>query len=170
MIFLGIDPGTATIGYASTELLNGCLKALDFGTINTSPKKSTEHRLLEAYEKIESLICKYKPNALILERLFFCKNEKTALSVGRTVGIAMLAAAKHQIPVFEYTPLQVKSAVTGYGSAQKNQVQYMVQKILKLDEMPKPDDAADALALCITHANSFKMQSLKINHNSSSIL
>jgi len=157
MILFGLDPGTATTGYAVAEICGDSLRPITYGTIRTSPKNLPAERLKQIHDRIADLVDEYHPEVLVLERLFFCKNEQTAIAVGRTLGVAMLLAAQRGIEVVEYTPLQVKSAVVGYGAAEKNQVQYMVQRILKLPEPPSPDDVADALALCITHAHSRKM-------------
>jgi len=161
MILLGLDPGTATSGYALAETAGDSVRPIAYGAIRTSQKFPAAQRLAQIYDRIAELMEEHHPEVLVVERLFFCNNERTALAVGRTLGVAMLAAAQRGIEVVEYTPLQVKSAVVGYGAADKSQVQYMVQRILKLAEQPKPDDVADALALCITHAHSMKMNFLK---------
>jgi len=153
MIILGIDPGTATTGYGVLSKDGERLEVITYGAITTSPKKSPPERLMDSYQAICSLIDTYRPDVLVTERLFFKSNETTAFSVGRTVGVALLAAAQKGIPWLEYTPLQVKQAVVGYGGAEKKQVQFMVKQILKLPAPPKPDDAADALAICICHAH-----------------
>ena len=161
MILFGLDPGTATSGYALAETAGDSVRPISYGAIRTSQKFLAAQRLAQIYDRIVELMEEHNPEVLVVERLFFCNNERTALAVGRTLGVAMLAAAQRGIEVVEYTPLQVKSAVVGYGAADKSQVQYMVQRILKLAEQPKPDDVADALALCITHAHSMKMNFLK---------
>jgi len=163
MILLALDPGTATTGYAVAETRGDSLVPIVYGVIRTSSKLPHPERLKCIYDDLAKLIDEHHPEALVVERLFFCNNEQTALAVGRTLGVAMLIAAQRGIEVVEYTPLQVKSAVVGYGAADKRQVQYMVQRILKLAEPPKPDDAADALALCITHSNSRKMNAVRGN-------
>lgn len=161
MILLAVDPGTATTGYAVAEIAGDSVRPIAYGSIRTDPRHSQPDRLMQVYERLAELMDEHRPDALAVERLFFCKNEQTALAVGRSLGVAMLLAAQRRIEVVEYTPLEVKSAVVGYGAAEKRQVQYMVQRILKLSEPPRPDDAADALALCITHAHSSKMAMLK---------
>ncbi|MEF3691952.1 MAG: crossover junction endodeoxyribonuclease RuvC [Candidatus Moraniibacteriota bacterium] len=154
MKILSIDPGTATTGWAILEEKNKEIKATAYGHISTSPKKSTAERLIEVAEDIEAIIEKYKPEEGVVEDLFFFKNQKTIIKVGQSRGGIILTMAKAGIKVFEYTPLQVKQAVTGYGRADKKQVQQMVKNILKLKEIPKPDDTADAIALGICHLQS----------------
>jgi len=147
MKILGIDPGTATTGFAVIEK-NGCeVVALDFGVISTKPKVSPEKRLLEIFENICELIESHKPDLVAVESLFFFKNQTTAFAVAQARGVVLLAVAKFHIPLTEITPLQVKMAVTGYGRADKKQIQEMVKEIFALKKIPKPDDAADALAI-----------------------
>jgi len=147
MKILGIDPGTATTGFAVIEK-NGCeVVALDFGVISTKPKVSSEKRLLEIFENICELIESHKPDLVAVESLFFFKNQTTAFAVAQARGVVLLAVAKFHIPLTEITPLQVKMAVTGYGRADKKQIQEMVKEIFALKKIPKPDDAADALAI-----------------------
>lgn len=160
MLILGIDPGTATTGYGLVLAEAGKTKAAAFGTIITLPRRSPELRLNEIYNQICELIDSHHPDVMALERLFFSKNETTAFAVGRTSGVVLLAAAQRHLPVVEYTPMEIKQAVVGYGGADKKQVQYMVQRILGLSETPKPDDAADALAVAICHAHSAKLKNL----------
>lgn len=160
MLILGIDPGTATTGYGVVEKIGGTVKAVTYGAILTTPKETPSDRILSIYNQLGVLLDTYKPDVLAHERLFFSKNETTAFSVGRTVGIVLLSAAQRGIPDFEYTPMEVKQSVVGYGGAEKKQVQYMVTKILGLKETPKPDDVADALAICICHAHSAVLKSL----------
>lgn len=151
MVILGIDPGMAIVGYGVIEVINNTLKAVDYGTITTSSKMDTPKRLVAIYDGIQQLIDGYKPDEVAIEELFFNKNVRTALSVGHARGVAVLAAAKTGLDLYEYTPLQVKQAVVGYGRAEKAQVQQMVKMLLNLKEVPKPDDAADALAVAICH-------------------
>lgn len=151
MVILGIDPGMAIVGYGVIEVINNTLKAVDYGTITTSSKMDTPKRLVAIYDGIQQLIDGYKPDEVAIEELFFNKNARTALSVGHARGVAVLAAAKTGLDLYEYTPLQVKQAVVGYGRAEKAQVQQMVKMLLNLKEVPKPDDAADALAVAICH-------------------
>lgn len=154
MIVLGIDPGLATMGYGVVSRQGARLAALAYGVIRTPPDQETPARLLTIASELEELLETHSPDELATERLFFARNEKTAFSVGRTIGVVLVTAARRGIPWTEYTPPQVKEAVVGYGAADKRQVQYMVQRILGLDQPPRPDDAADALAVAICHANS----------------
>lgn len=154
MIILGVDPGTAITGYGILEHLANKFKLLEYGTIRSSNQDDPAARLYEIYQGISGIIDKYKPEQMAVEELFFNKNARTALVVGQARGVIMLAGHLKGLPVFEYTPLQVKQAVVGYGRAEKQQVQFMVKAILNLEVVPKPDDAADALAIAICHGNS----------------
>jgi crossover junction endodeoxyribonuclease RuvC len=155
MKILGIDPGVATTGYGVVEYDNNRLTAVDFGSIITSPKKQLPERLKEIYNSVSKLIRKHRPDEIAVEEIFFAKNMKTAISVSEARGVILLAAAKNRMDsVKEYTPMQVKMAVVGYGRAEKPQVQQMVKVLLALKEIPKPDDTADALAIAICHAHS----------------
>jgi len=151
LIVLGIDPGTAIMGYGVVEYQNNKHKALAFGTIRTSKDEKAEERLKHLFHGINRLLDEYRPDVMAVEELFFNRNTTNALTVGQARGVALLAAGLRDITVGEYTPLQVKQAVVGYGRAEKQQVQYMVQRILGLTEPPKPDDAADALAVAICY-------------------
>lgn len=152
---LGIDPGTAATGWAVLEeKKKGEAKLVAFGCVNTSKLKSSEERLLEIGKDIKTLIKKYKPDEAAVEDIFFFKNLKTAITVSQARGVLLYKIAKNRIPVQSYTPLQVKQALTGYGRADKKQIQIMVKNILKLKSIPKPDDAADAIAIAICHLNS----------------
>lgn len=151
---LGIDPGTATTGWAILEQYKKELIPVAYGHISTSPKDSTCQRLKEVAQDIEEIIEKYQPTEGVVEDLFFFKNIKTAMKVSQSRGAIMLTLIKADLRVFEYTPLQVKQAVTGYGRADKRQVQEMVKNILKLKTIPTPDDTADALAIAICHMQS----------------
>ncbi|OGN87877.1 MAG: crossover junction endodeoxyribonuclease RuvC [Chloroflexi bacterium GWC2_73_18] len=155
MIVLGIDPGTAATGYGVLERTGTRLRAIDFGCLTTDPSVSPEGRLLAIHAGIGELIETHRPALVAVERLFFNKNVQTAFAVGQARGVVLLAAAQHRIPVHEYTPNEVKVAVTGYGRAPKEQVQRMVQLVLGLPALPRPDDAADALAvaICLAHAH-----------------
>ncbi len=153
MIILGIDPGTATTGYGLIEK-NKELKLIDYGCIKTAANLATAERLKELHDRLNDLIKKYKPDIMAVEDIFFFKNLKTAIKVSQARGVILLTAAKTKILAFEYTPLQIKQAVTSYGRAEKIQVQKMVKLLLNLEEIPKPDDAADALAVAICCANS----------------
>ncbi len=154
MIILGVDPGTAICGYGVIEYMGNRFRLLDYGVIRSSSTDSTAARLLTLYQGLESIIGQYQPEEMAVEELFFNKNVRTALTVGQARGVVLLAGQMKGLTIAEYTPLQVKQAVVGYGRADKHQVQYMVKAILNLQEIPKPDDAADALAVAICHAHS----------------
>jgi crossover junction endodeoxyribonuclease RuvC len=161
MITLGIDPGTAITGYGIiSEEQDGTLKVLDYGVIRTSSVNTQAERLAQLYNRIRELILLHQPEMGAVEKLFFEKNVRTALNVGQARGIALLAMAQVDLKIGEYTPMEVKQAVAGYGGADKNQVQQMVKTILSLDEIPHPDDAADALAVAICHIHSAKIHDL----------
>jgi crossover junction endodeoxyribonuclease RuvC len=151
---LGIDPGTATTGYGLVRLSSdGELAAVKYGVILT-PKESTAPARLEMiYDQVRALLKKHKPDTAAVERLYFSRNVTTALAVGQARGVVMLSIQQAGIEAFEYTPKEIKNAVAGYGGADKRQVQEMVRALLGLDAVPKPDDAADALAVAITHLN-----------------
>jgi crossover junction endodeoxyribonuclease RuvC len=154
VIVLGIDPGTARLGYGIVERQGSNLTMLDYGCIETTNDRPLEQRLLLIHEGITDLIETHRPEAVGVERLFFNKNVQTAMAVGQARGVVLLTAAQHGLPILEYGPHEVKLAVTGYGRAPKDQVQRMVQLVLSMSELPKPDDAADALAVavCTAHA------------------
>ncbi len=156
MIILAIDPGTATTGFGVVSFENGAFKTLDYGSINTKPGIPPELRLQKIYRAIGRLVADHCPDCLVVEQLFFNTNVQTAMAVGQARGMSLLVAADNSLPVVEYTPLQVKQAVVGYGRAEKAQVQEMVRMVLGLTERPKPDDAADALALAICHAHMYR--------------
>ncbi|MHB1419066.1 MAG: crossover junction endodeoxyribonuclease RuvC [Bacillota bacterium] len=160
MLVLGIDPGTAITGYGIVETRGHSLKTVAYGQIVTSAGEPMPERLHIIYNDLTELIKIYSPEAMAVEKLFFNKNTRTALSVGQAVGVTMLAAACASIKVTEYTPLQVKQAVVGYGRAAKEQVQQMVKMLLGLEEIPRPDDIADALALAICHCHAHSLQDL----------
>lgn len=147
MIILGIDPGTATTGFGLVEHKNNQLKHLTHGVISTKPSKTKAERLLEIYTDISLLIKKYKPDYCNIEKLFFQKNTTTAMAVAESRGVILLALQENKIPFLEVTPLELKKNVCGDGKADKKQIQKMVKIILRLSDLPKPDDAADALAL-----------------------
>jgi len=151
---LGLDPGLATTGYGIVIKEGGDFLVVNYGVILTPAKMKFAQRLEEIYKELSEIIKKYKPDVIGIEELFFAKNVKTALAVGQARGVLMLTAMQAKVPIYEYTPLQVKQAITGYGRADKNQIQQMVKIILKLDEIPKPDDAADALAVAMCCGNS----------------
>jgi crossover junction endodeoxyribonuclease RuvC len=152
MIVLGIDPGTAALGYGVVER-NGGLRAVDVGCVTTSPDLPLGERLRAIHDALTELIETHRPTLLGVERLFFSKNAQTAFAVGQARGVVLLAAAQHGVPVREATPNEVKVAVAGYGAADKEQVGRMVATILGLEAVPTPDDAADALAVAICVAN-----------------
>lgn len=157
MIFLrilGIDPGLAIVGYSLVEKNGNKYKVHDYGVIRTRAGQANSNRLLLIFSKLTELIDSYNPDEMAVEELFFNKNVKTAIKVGQARGVILLTGAQSKLDVFEYTPLQVKQAVVGYGRASKQQVQQMVKALLNLDEIPKPDDAADALAVALCHGNS----------------
>jgi crossover junction endodeoxyribonuclease RuvC len=161
MIVIGIDPGTATTGYGLVqERDDGSLRVLDFGVIQTPPEQAMPERLLELNRQLRQHILLHHPDNGAVEKLFFQRNVRTALSVGQARGVVLLTLADAGLPVAEYTPLEVKQAVAGYGGADKNQVQHMVRALLNLDNIPQPDDAADALAIAICHVHSAKMRGL----------
>ncbi len=154
MIILGIDPGTSLIGYGIIDYTNYIYTPLIYGAFRTEKNIENRNRVKDVYEFFNALIEKYKPERLAIESLFFFKNEKTVIKVSEVRGVLLLAGAMHGLDIREFTPLQVKQAVTGYGKAEKDQVQKMVTMILNLKETPKPDDVADALAMAICGANS----------------
>lgn len=151
MFIMGLDPGTAITGYGLIKYDGSRFSMIDCGCIRTSPESPLSERLQIIYRELTDVIRQYKPEQFAIEELFFNKNARTALAVGHARGVAMLAASSAGLPVFEYTPLQVKQAVTGFGRAAKTQVQFMVKTILALSEAPEPDDVADALAVAICH-------------------
>ncbi len=156
MIIFGVDPGTATTGYGVIETSEGKLSKIAYGCIRTSSELPHHLRLLEIYQKILVLIDQYSPADIAVEKVFFNLNTKTAMLVGEARGVVMLAAAVRGLRVFEYTPLQIKMSLVGFGRAEKRQVQAMVKEVLNLDCFPTPDDAADALAAAVCHAHSLK--------------
>jgi crossover junction endodeoxyribonuclease RuvC len=162
MRILGIDPGTATTGYAIVDKIGASPVMVDYGTIETSAGQEAPIRLLDIYNQINKIMDQYSPDVMVMERLFFAKNQTTAIAVGKACGVMQVAAAQRNLPVVEYTPMEVKQAVVGYGGAEKKQIQYMIQRILNLRELPKPDDAADALALAVCHAHAEKVRGLKV--------
>jgi len=158
MVILGIDPGTAITGFGVLESAGNKISMIDCGCIFTDAKLDMPQRLSIIGERLKKIIVKYKPHAIAVEELFFFKNAKTAISVGEARGVVLFMGKSMKLEVFEYTPLQVKQAVVGYGRAEKKQVQNMVKMILGLKSIPKPDDAADALAVAICCANSMKFE------------
>jgi crossover junction endodeoxyribonuclease RuvC len=161
MRILGIDPGIARVGWAVIETTRPVLKTIAFGCIETDKGEKPEDRLQQIYKAILLLTKKFRPDTMSVEELFFAANAKTAIGVGQSRGVILLAAAMAKIPVVSYTPLAVKRAITGDGKADKKQVLTMVMRILKLTRAPKLDDTADALAIAMTHAYSYKMKRLQ---------
>lgn len=153
MVILGIDPGIATIGYGVITSENGKFTAIEYGAIITKPHQLLENRLLQIFDELSEIIIRHKPNCVAIEELFFNKNVKTAVDVSQGRGVILLAARKQNVDIYEYTPLQIKSSVVGYGRAEKQQIMYMTKLLLRLEKEPKPDDTADALAVAICHAN-----------------
>ena len=153
MIVLGIDPGYAILGYGVVAAQNAAIRAVDYGVIETKAGEAFPQRLEKLYEGVKALCALHRPDAVVFEELFFSRNVTTAIQVGAGRGVAILAAQQYGAPLYEYTPMQIKLAVTGDGRADKKQMQQMVRIILKLKETPKPDDAADAIGAAVCHAN-----------------
>lgn len=154
MVILGIDPGLALLGWGVVEANGGRLKLLDYGVVETRAGTPQAQRLRAIQLGVRDIINIYKPDDIAFEELFFARNVTTALSVGAARGAAIIAAAEYTENLYEYTPMQIKQAVTGWGKADKHQVQQMVKLLLNMKEIPKPDDAADGIAAAITHAHS----------------
>ena len=154
MHILGIDPGYATLGYGIIQYKSNKFKPIYYGAVITEPDEKFSIRLEKLYDTVFELCQIYKPDAMAIEKLFFTTNQKTAINVAQARGVILLAAQKNNIPAFEYTPLQVKQSVVGYGKALKTQVMEMTKRLLCLEKVPKPDDTADALAVAICHAHS----------------
>jgi crossover junction endodeoxyribonuclease RuvC len=164
MLVIGIDPGTATSGYGLVrELEDGSLAVIDFGVILTAAELSMPQRLLELHRRLQEILLLHRPDSGAVEKLFFQRNVRTALSVGQARGVVLLALAESGLDVAEYTPMEIKQAVAGYGGADKAQVQQMVRALLNLNEVPRPDDAADALAVAICHIHSYKLAGWKVS-------
>ena len=149
MIILGVDPGTANTGYGLIEIKSG-LRSIEHGLIQTFPHEELSERLRRIYQSIKDIVEKYQPEEIAVEEIFFCRNAKSAISVGQAQGVIVLASSWKGGKVFRYAPLQVKQTITGYGRATKSQVQYRVKELLQLPELP-PDDTADALAIALCH-------------------
>jgi crossover junction endodeoxyribonuclease RuvC len=161
MRILGIDPGTASVGYGVIEENDGQVKMVVCGVIKTAPADgTTAERLQIIYSELNRLIDQYQPDSAAVEQLFFGRNITTAISVGQARGVLLLALANAGLPVAEYSPPKIKEAVSGYGNASKRQVQFMVQSMLELEEIPRPDDAADGLAVALTHYQWYRYQAL----------
>jgi len=153
MIILGIDPGLATVGWGVISTDGNRHKALAYGSIITPPATPLEDRLLQISDELDAIMKKYKPDSMAVEELFFNTNITTGIRVAEARGVTLLAGKKNNVPIYEYTPLQVKQSVVGYGRAEKKQIITMVTLLLGLKEPPKPDDTADALAIAICHAH-----------------
>ncbi|MCZ7357482.1 MAG: crossover junction endodeoxyribonuclease RuvC [Candidatus Methanoperedens sp.] len=153
MIIIGIDPGLATVGFGVLRKEKNTITPVSYGCIRTPAEKQVPERLLEIYSEICTLLEKYAPSAVAVERLFFNKNVTNAMSVSEARGVIFLAVQQKSIPIFEYTPNQIKQAITGSGRADKRQMQEMIKRLLNLDELPQPDDAADGLSIALCHIN-----------------
>lgn len=160
MLVLGVDPGTAITGFGLVEDQPSKIRAIKYGAIRTESHLPMSQRLKNIYDEVTRLIDEFQPEVVAIESLFFNKNVKTALTVGQARGVVMLAAANSGLEVAEYTPLQVKQAVVGYGRATKNQIQEMVKLLLNLKEVPTPDDVADAMAIGICHLHSRRFKAI----------
>ena len=160
MIILGIDPGLATLGYGVIEAENEKRKLIQFGTLTTPAGQPMPQRLRAIFQGMNQLMDIYKPDDVAFEELFFSKNITTGMAVSAARGVALVAVVQRTDNLYEYTPMQIKQAVTGYGGADKHQVQMMVKMLLNMREIARPDDAADALAVALTHANSMNMKKM----------
>ncbi len=160
MIILGIDPGLATLGYGVIEADNQNRRLIQFGTLTTPAGQPMPQRLRAIYQGMNQLMDIYNPDDVAFEELFFSKNITTGIAVSHARGVALLAVVQRTENLYEYTPMQIKQAVTGYGGADKHQMQQMVKMLLKMKDIARPDDAADALAVALTHANSMNMKKL----------
>ena len=158
MIVLGIDPGYALMGWGVVEANGSQLKLLGYGCIETKAGTPMQHRLRTLHLGVRDLTLMYRPDEVAFEELFFAQNVTTALMVGAARGAAIIAAAEYTEHLYEYTPMQIKQTITGYGKADKKQIQQMVKMLLRMDELPKPDDAADAIACAITHCQAGRMR------------
>jgi len=160
MRILGLDPGTASTGYGIIDAIDGRLSVVSYGVISTPASEEAPQRLQTIYRELNELIAIFKPDSAGVEEVFFGRNITTAISVGQARGVLLLALANAGIPIAEYSPPKIKDVVTGYGKANKAQVQLMVRTLLEMDEMPRPDDAADGLAVAITHYQYYRYESL----------
>ena len=156
MRILGIDPGYAIVGYGILDYEKNKFFPVEYGAVTTQAHTDFQERLKEVYASVDEIIRRTQPDALAIEKLFFTTNQKTVIQVAQARGVILLAAAMNGIPVYEYTPLQIKQSVTGYGKAIKTQVQEMTKRLLRLEKVPKPDDTADALAVAICHGYSYR--------------
>ena len=160
MIILGIDPGLATLGYGVIEVVNDRRRLIQFGTLTTPAGQPMPQRLRAIFQGMNQLMDIYQPDDVAFEELFFSKNITTGMAVSAARGVALVAVVQRTDNLYEYTPMQIKQAVTGYGGADKHQVQQMVKMLLNMKEIARPDDAADALAVALTHANSMHMKKM----------
>ena len=160
MIILGIDPGLATLGYGVIEVVNDRRRLIQFGTLTTPAGEPMPQRLRAIFQGMNQLMDIYQPDDVAFEELFFSKNITTGMAVSAARGVALVAVVQRTDNLYEYTPMQIKQAVTGYGGADKHQVQQMVKMLLNMKEIARPDDAADALAVALTHANSMHMKKM----------
>ena len=160
MIILGIDPGLATLGYGVIEVVNDKRRLIQFGTLTTPAGEPMPQRLRAIFQGMNQLMDIYQPEDVAFEELFFSKNITTGMAVSAARGVALVAVVQRTDNLYEYTPMQIKQAVTGYGGADKHQVQQMVKMLLNMKEIARPDDAADALAVALTHANSMHMKKM----------
>ncbi len=160
MIILGIDPGLAIVGYGVINTQKGNSSVVDYGVINTPKEDSVPVRLEKIYNGMISLIEKYNPDCIAIEELFFNTNTTTGINVAQARGVILLVCQQKKLKMYEYTPLQIKQALTGYGKAEKKQIQFMVARLLQLKAVPKPDDAADGLAVALTHAQTARLGGL----------
>ena len=160
MVILGIDPGLATVGYGVIQAEGDQRRLIQYGTLNTPAGQPMPQRLRAIFQGMNQLLDIYQPDEVAFEELFFSKNITTGMNVSMARGVALLAVVERTPNLYEYTPMQIKQAVTGYGGADKHQVQMMVKMLLKIKEIPKPDDAADAVAVALTHANSMHAKHL----------
>jgi crossover junction endodeoxyribonuclease RuvC len=156
MRILGIDPGTGILGFGIIEVSKGTSQLVDGGVIRTPVKEDDAVRLLTIYEELTDIIANSRPTVMSVEKLFFARNVTTAMTVAQARGVVLLCGKQASMEIFEYTPMQIKQAITGYGKADKKQMQEMVRTILGLKEVPKPDDAADAIAAALTHAQTVR--------------
>jgi len=164
MLVLGIDPGTAITGYGLVSKEGDAVTLVDYGTITTPQQTPLPQRLQTIYRELGEIVSQHHPSVVAVEKLFFSKNVRTALSVGQARGVALLAVADAGVPLHEYTPLQVKQSVVGYGRATKEQIQQLVKMLLGLDFIPQPDDAADAIAVAICHLHSARLEAMLAEH------
>ena len=162
MRVIGIDPGTAIVGYGVLDYRNGKYSVVDYGCIYTEKGLQLSKRLKKIDEELSEILDKYNPDHMAVEELYYFKNNKTVISVGQARGVIILCGEKKGVEIGDYTPLQVKMGITGYGRATKQQVQIMVKNVLNLESIPKPDDAADALAIAVTHINTLSGGNLKV--------